>query len=307
MHDHSALPGFVLVQDVRTVRRAFFATGNTTAAANATADAGAPSLADASAPIMRLLGALDFMRQRSRSLLSVERWAVGAAAPRLGNALSRLRPPGRARIAACGTPACASNATREMLCPLYAAIEEAPRPSATGRMIAQWRAHEAAAAANASRAPRPAAAEGSGTPPTAAAAPPARSVPPLPSRLRAKAVGGGGPARPLPAAAAAKPFISLFSGEDAIRCFMEGDEPKKCLEQLFTFWRHAKFLIDFINPFPKGIPGIGIGNEFYSDGPMTNVRPPPPPCPSPRRVARPNARARHLLPRRTCSRKFRRI
>ena len=56
-HDHSALPGFVLVQDVRTVRRAFFGTGNTTA--NATADAGAPSLADASAPIMRLLGALD--------------------------------------------------------------------------------------------------------------------------------------------------------------------------------------------------------------------------------------------------------
>ena len=77
MHDHSALPGFVLVQDVRTVRRAFFGPGNTTATANATADAGAPSLADASAPIMRLLGALDFMRQRSRSLLSVERWAVG--------------------------------------------------------------------------------------------------------------------------------------------------------------------------------------------------------------------------------------
>ena len=51
-HDHSALPGFVLVQDVRTVRRAFFGTGNTTATANATADAGAPSLADASAPIM---------------------------------------------------------------------------------------------------------------------------------------------------------------------------------------------------------------------------------------------------------------
>ena len=127
MHDHSALPGFVLVQDVRTVRRAFFGTGNTTATANATADAGAPSLADASAPIMRLLGALDFMRQRSRSLLSVERWAVGAAAPRLGNASSRLRPPGRARIAACGTPACAGDATREMLCPLYAAIEEAPR------------------------------------------------------------------------------------------------------------------------------------------------------------------------------------
>ena len=88
---------------------------------------------------------------------------------------------------------------------------------------------------------------------------------------------------------------------------MEGDEPKKCLEQLFTFWRHAKFLIDFINPFPKGIPGIGIGNEFYSDGPMTNVRPPTRlPAAAARRPTQ-RARTRRLLPRRICSRKFRRI
>ena len=96
MHDHSALPGFVLVQDVRTVRRAFFGAGNTTATANATADAGAPSLADASAPIMRLLGA-HRLHAAAQPLAALGR-AVGGGR---GGAAARQRvvapPPARPR------------------------------------------------------------------------------------------------------------------------------------------------------------------------------------------------------------------
>ena len=148
----------------------------------------------------------------------------------------------RTHAAAFGTcrAGCAEAIGRDALCPLVAAC----RSAGAWRRTAAARRAPAPPSGGRGRGRRRSSARTSST--TARAA----------SRRRRHLAPhqGGGRRRPR-AAAGSREAVHLDVFRRGCDPLLHGGRAEEVLEQLFTFWRHAKFLVDFTNVvFPPGVP-----------------------------------------------------